>query len=274
MNNNYELLIQILAATTPILLSIIGWYIKRNEIIFNTNKIQKYKAQEYQYVVILYQFIYTIITPIICFIIVILSYSISLVIKSTYNFQLFFSIELYIIFIIAFYILKSDRLKNKYKKLTIITSYFKDEDRLIILNSKKSKNIIYYIAIVYFYISGFILLLNNQNSQMLSTYIIYELLIYFAFTFIMFLRFINYKTKAIIRTKTVIRMDYRRNYNCICNIILKEGFSVKINDGSVIIFYPGDISSHTVKQENLISIDIGYRIEYINNQRNYSIFNK
>ncbi len=80
----------------------------------------------------------------------------------------------------------------------------------------------------------------------------------------MLYRVLYYKHTIKIKSKTIIRMNYTQKHNCYCNLVLKEVFSFKLENNNIIIFYPGDISSYTIKQDNLISIDVGYKIEYIN----------
>jgi len=94
-------------------------------------------------------------------------------------------------------------------------------------------------------------------------------LIYYVISIIfMFRRLSKYKTRAMIKSKTIIKMDYTKEYGCYCNIVLKKEFSFKIQDNNIIVYFPGDISSYTIKQDNLISITVGYRVEYSNVKEN------
>ncbi len=165
-----ELIKEIIAFATP-LLTLFGWFLTRHQNVFNTRKIQKYEAHEYQYNVILYQLISTIINPIICTLAFILSYAIFLQMAgSTYYYRLVLSIEIYIVIIIVFHVNKKEYLIKKRKKLDIISSSISEEAKLAILFINKKKNIFYNILVFNFYTSGIILLFIFSNNHFVERY--------------------------------------------------------------------------------------------------------
>lgn len=262
-----ELIVQILGIVIPVISSIIGWFLAQNQNIFNLRKIQKYDVWDYQYTVFLYQAFYSVINPIIFLVGFFFAVWVSAKIEYSYYLQLVFSMEIYIILLVVVLIIESEVLGNKRKRLDIISSSISEEASELMLNIDKKKELPYKISTFIFFII-WVLSIFTSNQDIMFILILFWIISYFILIIYMFRRLSKYKTKAKIKSNTIIRMDYRKDYRCYCNIVLKKEFSFKVLDNNIIIYYPGDISSYTIKQDNLISITVGYKIEYTENNKN------
>ncbi len=262
MTIDSELIAQILYFASPVL-SIVALWLSRNENIFNSRKIQKYEVWDHQYIVLLYQVIYSIFNPIIFMLGFFLSNWVASRLEINYYLQLVFMVEIYFAAIIIVLVLESEIIARKKEKLRIISSSISEEFSKTMLSVNSRKNIIYNINMVFFSIVWLILIKQSNANIILGASILW--LIYYLISIILMpKRLSKYKTKAKIKSKTIIKLDFTKYNNCYLNIILKKEFSFKIQDNNVTIYFPGDISSYTVKQDNLISITVGYRVEYFN----------
>ncbi len=260
MTIDSELIAQILYFASPVL-SIVALWLSRNENIFNSRKIQKYEVWDHQYIVLLYQVIYSIFNPIIFMLGFFLSNWVAARLEINYYLQLVFMLEIYFATIIIVLVLESEILSRKKEKLRIISSSISEEFSKTMLSVNSKKDIIYNINMLFFSIVWLILIKQSNESIILGAAILW--FIYYLISIILMpKRLSKYKTRAKIKSITIIRMDYKKDYGCYSNIVLKKEFSFKIQDNNIIVYFPGDISSYTIKQDNLISITIGYRVEY------------
>jgi len=144
MTIDSELISQILYFTSPVLSLIILW-LSRNENIFNSRKIQKYDVWDYQYTVFLYQAFFSIINPIIFLAGFFLAGWISTKVEYSHYFQLAFMMEIYVVILIVVYVSESEILRNKRKRLHIISSSISEEASDVMLNVDANKNFLYKI---------------------------------------------------------------------------------------------------------------------------------
>lgn len=261
MEINNELIIQFLSFATPIL-TLIVWGVSRNENIFNSKMIQKYESRDYQYTILLYQTIYTIANPILFYLGFLASTFVSKITNPEYPQVLFFAIELYTAFTVVLLVFETEFARNKRKKLQIISSSISEEAEKIVLYKNNKKDYFFRFSMFVFFTPWVIVAFNLSNKEIILS-CVFSLTLYYVITvIIMTFRLSRYKTKAIITSNTVIRADFREEYGCYLNMVLKKEFSFKIQDNNIIIYYPGDISLYTIKQDNLISVNVGYSIEY------------
>lgn len=266
MTIDSELIAQILYFASPVL-SIVALWLSRNENIFNSRKIQKYEVWDHQYIVLLYQVIYSIFNPIIFMLGFFLSNWVAVRLEINYYLQLVFMLEIYFAAIIIVLVLESEILARKKEKLRIISSSISEEFSRTMLSVNSKKDIIYNINMLFFSIVWLILIKQSNENIILGAAILW--FIYYLISIILMpKRLSKYKTRAKIKSITIIRMDYKKDYGCYSNIVLKKEFSFKIQDNNIIVYFPGDISSYTIKQDNLISITIGYRVEYFDVSEN------
>ncbi|WMJ77867.1 hypothetical protein RBQ61_02765 [Sedimentibacter sp. MB35-C1] len=261
MKINSELIIQFLSFATPIL-TLIVWGLSRNEKILNSKKIQKYENRDYQYVILLFQAINTVINPILFYFGFLVSFLVSKIINPVYPQWLFSTIEFYIAFVVILLVFETEIVMKKRKKLQIISSAISEEAKKIVLYKNNKKDYFYRFNMVIFFIPWIFVANNVSNKELILTYIFGLIIYYVISVIIMSFRLSRYETKAIITSNTVIRTDFREEYGCYLNMVLKKEFSFKIEDNNTLIYYPGDISLYTIKQDNLISVNVGYNIEY------------
>jgi len=261
-----ELIAQILYFASPVL-SIIALWLSRNENIFNSRKIQKYDVWDYQYIVLLYQVIYSIFNPIIFMLGFFFANWVAPRLEINYYLQLVFMLEIYFAAIIIVLVIESEILSRKKERLRIISSSISEEFSKTVLNVDSKKHTIYKINMLFFSIVWLILIKQSNENIILGVAILW--FIYYLISIILMpKRLSKYKTRAKMKSNTIIRMDYRKYYGCYCNIVLKKEFSFKIQDNNIVIYFPGDISSYTIKQDNLVSITVGYRVEYFDVKEN------
>lgn len=264
---NNELIVQILGIAIPAISSLGGWLLSQNYNIFNSRKIQKYDVWDYQHTVFLYQAFFSIINPLIFLVGFFFLAKISVKIEYSYNFQLVFMLEMYIIILLAVYITESEILEKKRKRIEVISSSISKEALQVMLNVNDKKDFFYKISTFAFFIIWMVLIY-IKNQQIIFVILLIWLIGYIISIIYMFRRLSKYKTKAKVKSNTIIYMDYRKDYGCYCNMVLKKDFSFKVQDNNITTYYPGDISSYTIKQDNLISITVGYKIEYTENNKN------
>lgn len=267
MTIDSELIAQILYFASPVLSIIILW-LSRNENIFNSRKIQKYDVWDYQYTVFLFQAFYSIINPMIFLVGFFFANWVSAKIEIIYYLQLMFFVEIYFAIIIIVLVVESEILSKRKEKLKINSSSITDEFSEMMLNADVKRNLLYKTNMFIFSVIWLILLIKRLNPAVILGVIIFWFIYYLISIILMQSRLSKYKTKAKIKSNTIIRMDYRKDYGCYCKIVLKKEFSFKMQDNNIIIYFPRDISSYTIKQDNLISITVGYRVEYFNAEKN------
>ena len=259
-----ELIAQILYFASPVLSIIILW-LSRNENIFNSSKIQKYDVWDYQYIVFIFQTFYSILNPIIFVIGFFFASWLAPKLEINYYLQLAFMIEIYLAIIIIVLVIESEILVRKKKKLEIISSSISKELSKLMLSIDSKKSNVYKINMLFFSIVWIVLIKHSNEEVIIGvSWFVY----YIISNIFMSRRLSKYKTKAKIKSNTIIRMDYRKDYGCYCNLVLKKEFSFEPQDNNIIIYFPGDISSYTIKQDNLISITVGYRVEYLDVKEN------
>ena len=261
-----ELIAQILYFASPVLSIIILW-LSRNENIFNSSKIQKYDVWDYQYTMFLYRVIYSIFNPIIFMIGFFFANWLAPKLEMNYYLQFAFMLEIYFAIIIGVLVFESEILAKKKKKLEIISSSISKEFSKLMLSIDSKKGNVYKMNMLFFSIV-WLLLIKHSNEEVIIGVVVSWLVYYIISNIFMSRRLSKYKTKAKIKSNTIIRMDYRKDYGCYCNIVLKKEFSFEPQDNNIIIYFPGDISSYTIKQDNLISITVGYRVEYLDVKEN------
>ena len=263
---NNELIIQTLSFATPIV-SLIGWILSQNNNIFNSKKIQNYELRDFQHTVIFYQYLYIIINPALSMATSIGLWNLFAKINPDVLRDIIF-LEWYLVFLIIVSVIEFGVLNRKKRKIEIVSTSISEEVKSIVMATNKKKWYIFIALIINFYFIGVILYFNFLSIELLNAYIAVEIVIYALSIVIMSFRVSIYKSKVKIKSNTIIRMDYRKDYGCYCNIVLKKEFSCKLQDNNIIIYFPGDISSYTIKQDNLISITVGYRVEYLDVKEN------
>lgn len=269
MTIDSELIAQILYFASPVLSLIILW-LSRNENIFNSRKIQKYDVWDFQYTVFLFQAFYSIINPMIFLIGFFFANWVSTKMKISYYLQLMFFVEIYFVIVLIVLVVESEILSKRREKLKIISSSISDEFSEMMLNVDVKKSLPYKTNMFIFSVI-WLILIKQFNTEVILGVIIFWFIYYLVSIFFMQRKLSKYKTKAKIKSKTIIRMDYTKRNGCLCNIVLRKEFSFKIQDNNIIIYFPGDISSYTIKQDNLISIIVDYRVEYFNVNENIYI---
>jgi len=145
-----ELIAQILYFASP-LLGIIALWLSRNENIFNSRKIQKYDVWDYQYIVLLYQVIYSIFNPIIFMLGFFFASWVVAKLEINYYLQLAFMLEIYFAIIIMVSVLESEILAKKKEKLRIISFSISEEFSKTMLSVDSKKNTIYKINMLFFF---------------------------------------------------------------------------------------------------------------------------
>ncbi|GEM_PF-3122216 len=234
----------------------------------NERKIQKYILYEYEHFFLRYQLITAFINPILSFLFFYLSIIfISFIkIKSSIIFQLILAIEIYFICILGLWAFET-RIHNKYKsRLSIISTSISKDALEYMTKGRNKKRYLYISFLINYYlvwiVISFISLKFTNTDVIIGRIIKFEVYIYSGFLLLSLYKIFVYKINCCIKSMSVIKLDYRKEYGCYCNIVLKKDFSFKIQDNNVVIYYPGDISSYKIKQDNLISANIGYKIEY------------
>lgn len=237
-----------------------GWILWRNGI-FNIRKIQTYKLKEYKYTAVIFKSVYVLLNPILFIGILFLVAFLSSKINDDYHTRMFLLFVFYAVFIMLIYIIEWELLKKQKQRLKIVLSSILDKnlekEKQILL--AKDKNYAYNILMLNFIITIPIVIWNVDNYIGYILFIV-EFLIYIISILVMNFKASIYKNKVYIKSKSVIRVDYTKEYGCFCKMTLKKEFSVKDENNHTIIFYPEDISVYTIKPENLINISIGYEI--------------
>ena len=262
-NEFLQLLTVILTVIAPILSGIVTWFFSKNQDIFNTRKIQKYNVWDYQHAVFFYHAIYSMLNPIIFVLGLFFANWAAPKLETNHYTQLMLFVEIYLGIAIIILVIESLILSRRREKLKIISSSISEEFSKTMLNVDLKKGYVYKINMLLFLIVWLIFIM-QPNEKLIKPFLLSWFIYYLMSIILMQRRLSKYKTKAKIRSKTIIRMDYRKDYGCYCDIVLKEEFSFKLEDNNIIIYYQGDISSYTIKQDNLISITVGYKVEYLN----------
>ena len=252
--NLFEGVISIIGGLYAIVTIIYNLFNSRFQISFlNTRKIQKYSLYEYYYLYLWYQFLTLLINPIIALII-------------------FFSLAK-LLSMITFIHGSQLRLLKRYKhKLNTIATSLDEKERELI----RPKNIsmrLYTVIMFNFYLIWILLAIFlsvevTKSTDLAKEYIIVEFFVYVISIFLSLLRVLSYEKKWRIKSKIIIKVDYKSDFNCFSTIVLKKDFSFKIENDNIIIYYPGDISLYTIKQDKLINLNVGYRVEYENTNSN------
>jgi hypothetical protein len=266
-NELIELFSVILQVMAPVVGGIATWFFSKNQDVFNTRKIQRYNVWDYQYTVFFYHVIYSIFNPIIFILGFFFANWVAVKLETYYYIQLMFFIEIYLAIIVIILMIQSEILSKRREKLKIISSSISEEFSEAMLNVNSKKSNVYKMNMLFFSIVWLIFII-QPNEEVIKAVAFSWLIYYLISIMLMQRRLSKYKTKAKIKSKTIIRMDYRKNYGCYCNIVLKKEFSFKLQDNNIIIYFPGDVSSYTIKQDNFISIIVGYRVEYYDENEN------
>ncbi len=147
-------------------------------------------------------------------------------------------------------------LHRRKEKLKIISESISKEFSEMMLKIDKEKDNIYKINMVILS-ATWILLIFIPNITVWNivwdTFGLWDVIVLFWLIYClisehyMSRRKARYKTKAKIKSKTIINLDFTKYYKCNLKMVLREGCFFKFQDDKVIIYYPGDISSFTVK---------------------------
>lgn len=271
--NLFEGVISIIGGLYAIVTIIYNLFNSRFQISFlNTRKIQKYSLYEYYYLYLWYQFLTLLINPIIALIIFFSLAKLLSMITFPIAMQFILLAEFYII-IIAYIHGSQLRLLKRYKhKLNTIATSLDEKERELI----RPKNIsmrLYTVIMFNFYLIWILLAIFlsvevTKSTDLAKEYIIVEFFVYVISIFLSLLRVLSYEKKWRIKSKIIIKVDYKSDFNCFSTIVLKKDFSFKIENDNIIIYYPGDISLYTIKQDKLINLNVGYRVEYENTNSN------
>lgn len=260
-NQLYQLLSVVLPVIVPVVVSYVTWLMSKNQDVFNLRKIQKYNSLDYQDAVFSYQTFFSIINPVIFLEEFIIALNVAANIDSNYYVQLLWLIMLYGSLLMVLLVVEFVILSEKKEKLKTITASISEEFSKMMLTVDNKKSLIYK-ANMFFFSSIWLIFIYPPNIKVTNVVILFWTIYYIISIFYMICRLSKYKTRGRIKSKTIIRMDYRKDYGCYFNIILKKNFSFKFQEDKIVIYYPGDISSYTIKQDNLINITVGYRAEY------------
>ena len=266
-NESIQAISGIVQAITPILVILFGRFISKNKDVFNLKRIQKYNLSDYQYNIYVHEAFFSLVNPTLFLIEFILSLVIVMRIPSGDYIKLLWFLLIYISSVTIMLALEAGMLNRRKKRLKMIADSISEEFSEMMLSIDKEKYNMYKINMIILS-AIWLVLLFTPNITVWSTFGVWDIIVVFWIIYYlisenyMSRRKARYKTKAKIKLKTIINLDFTKHYNCYLKMVLREDCSFKFQDDEVIIYYPGDISSFTVKRDNLISILVGYKIDY------------
>lgn len=268
-NESIQAISGIVQAITPILVIIIGWFISKDKDVFNLKRILKFNLSDYQYNIYVHEAFFSLVNPTFFLIEFLLSLAIAMRIPSGDYVKLLWFILIYISSVAIMLAAEAGMLHRRKKRLKMIADSISKEFSEMMLSIDKEKYNMYKINMIILS-AIWLLLFFTPNITVWSTFGVWDIIALFWIIYYlisenyMSRRKAGYNTKAKIKSKTIINLDLTKYYKCYLKMVLREDCSFKFQDDRVIIYYPGDISSYTIKQDNLINITVGYRVEYFN----------
>ncbi len=242
------------------LVTIINLYIKKlpYDFLFSNKNIQAYKVFEFKFIMLNQKLKYIIFAPSSLFLL--WKFISNYIWNKSYNYYIILLYSLLSLAIIILYDNKKNELLGKLKR---ICSQIDEDSAKQILSGSNNKNYFSIILINFFIMIPICLI--NLNTLIGNTLLLFEFFLYIILTNVTMIRYAIYKNRIFILPDLTIQLDYEEAHNCLCKINIKMPYSYKIENGIIIIYYPGDVGAYIIPQKHLISAQVGYKVIDSNN---------